>query len=255
MKFNQKGSFVFPQIVIVVIAILTMLVYLLLPKQKPQLSSDTQTISPFSYLPQSTPKPSKDPAQLKSLPDLVKALAGPQAEFKENNFPFTFTYPAYFRKNVYDIEARKAETLKDDPQYIWRLTDEVGIIVPLDSDEYDYSTNCDDNVMRVYVSKYANIDHINLYELIKTLNATYPGGGVTETFETYKQGLTQISYPRPGSYQFKGIISENLAKKVYFEYGNSFYSFTLSGGCGTGAGYSRASEEIFDSILDNIKFN
>jgi hypothetical protein len=253
MKFNQIGIAAVTIIVIILVMISAISVYFSLTKKASPAPLSTPV--PLPSILKFSPLPSVDTSKLIPLPDLSKALSGPQTEFKHEGLPFTFSYPAYFEKRVTNVETRKAEILKNDPGYIWRLLNQVSIQVPLDSTQYNYSEKCGDNVVRIFVSRYGNLDNTGLYDFIKTLNAKYPGDGITETSDTYKKGLIQIDYPKSGSYQFKGIISENLAKVVYFEYGDSFYSFSLSGGCNTGEGYSEAAEEIFDTILRNIKFN
>ena len=184
-------------------------------------------------------------------PELKKASEMPQVEFKDQDFPFSFSYPEYFEKTIPDVEIRKLETLKENPDYVWRLLAQARIGVP-DSSIYDYS-NCE-NKLVILISKYANIENTNLLNFIKIIRDEYPGGGRTESFATYEKGLSKIDYPRPNSYMFTGVISENPVKEVFFEYGDAFYDFYLIGGCDTGGSYSKDGEAFFENILKNLKF-
>lgn len=253
MSLNQKGGFLLPSLIIIAILAGIVLIHLLtIPKESNSLPAPIQPQSVWQ-LPSIPPQPSYNPEDLVPIPDLAKFSTAPQIEFKGGmDFPFTFTYPDHFEKNIIDVEKRKLEVRESNPKYVWRLLNQVSIGVSLSNSKYDYS-DCS-SVMRISISKYANIDHTSLYDFIKTINAQYPGNGITETFETYKKGLTVIDYPKQNSYQFIGNLSENPAKTVYFEHGDSFYSFSLYGGCNTGEGYSKDAENLFDTILHNMKF-
>lgn len=254
MFLNQKGAFpILAVIILLLLAAATAFYAYDSGQVEEPLPFNSQLALPLpsilkTYIPASTSADERTP-----LPLLANSATFPQTEFKGGmDFPFTFYYPDYFEKTITDVEKRKLEVLEREPNYVWRLLSQARIGVSLTSSKYDYS-DCSD-VMRIFISKYANVDHTSLYDFIKTLNAEYAGNGITETFETYEKGLVTIDFPKPNSYQFTGNLSENPAKTVYFEHGDSFYSFTLSGGCNTGEGYSEDAENLFDSILKNLKF-
>jgi hypothetical protein len=86
------------------------------------------------------------------------------------------------------------------------------------------------------------------------LNKSYPGSGITESFETYRKNLTQSQLPKAGSFVFKGIIGENPVKKVYFTFKDKVYEFHLIGNCDTGGQYTPDAESVFDNMLKSVKY-
>ena len=118
---------------------------------------------------------------------------------------------------------------------------------------FDYSAY-DSEAMRVSISKFTNTENLSLYDFIAKQHKTYPGNGITDTFDTYKKYLTSTGIPRPGSYMFNGNVSENPVKTVYFEHNGSVYAFNLGGGRGTGQSYSADADKLFNKILQSIKF-
>ena len=113
---------------------------------------------------------------------------------------------------------------------------------------FDYSAY-DSEAMRVSISKFTNTENLSLYDFIAKQHKTYPGNGITDTFDTYKKYLTSTGIPRPGSYMFNGNVSENPVKTVYFEHNGSVYAFNLGGGRGTGQSYSADADKLFNKIL------
>lgn len=108
--------------------------------------------------------------------------------------------------------------------------------------------------MRILITEYPNTESLSLYDFIAKQNKTYPGNGITDTFDTYKKSLKQTNVPKEGSYVFEGNIGENPRKEVYFEHSGKVYLFGLGGGNNTGEGYSDDANKLFDNILKSIFF-
>lgn len=166
------------------------------------------------------------------------------------NLGVTFQYPTTFITTVNSLNYNSSALIK--PSF------SVTIRSPFASSEetnklgFDW-TSYSLNTMRVTINQY-DTDKLSLYDFISQLNKTYPGNGITETFETFKKSLKPVTLPKEGSYEFDGILGENPTKELYFENNGKVYLFVLSGGTGTGEGYSKEAENSFNSLVKSIVF-
>lgn len=251
---HQKG-FVPVLIVLLIAALAVTGGFLYFKSQDRATSISRQTVS------YSTPTPYVTPSSEKTIIKLSDAWKLGTKTYSNPKIRITFEYPLYFDVNETDIEKENrdwSEQYKNNPdvkQPLYRSSFQARFFTPeleSGSDSNMYREICD-NKMSVSVQKYDNNQNLPLYDFIADLNATYPGGGITETFDTYKKSLTKISIPKEDSYIFTGIIGENPVKEVYFDKNNTVYQFHLIGNCDTGGKYTEDAEKVFIQILGSVK--
>ena len=265
----MKSGFALILIVGLVFAILivgAVLAFTLSKNNNKSENTNSEVISP-SPTASAAVIPSSDPITKNTVVPLVNAWAKTKT-FTNPDIDISFDYPIYFESQTVDIKKENkdwADKYKNDPSVKQPLygsvftarffTPEISAeaVTNLPPGVENYSFVCDNN-MRVSVSKYDNSEGLSLYDYIAKLNKTYPGDGVTESFDTYKKNLTQTSLPKASSYVFEGIIGENPVKEVYFTNKGSVYEFHLTGNCDTGGQYTKDADKIFQNILSSIKF-
>lgn len=169
-----------------------------------------------------------------------------------------FDYPSYFETKETDIQKANKEWLdkyKNIPsvkQPLYRSNFSASFYTP--NQELATTQEFCDNKMSVSVQQYDNSQNLSLYDFIADLQKTYPGGGITETFDTYKKGLKPTTLPKEGSYVFEGIVGENPVKAVYFTNKGNVYTFGLIGNCNTGGQYTSEADKILQNMLNNVKY-
>ncbi len=169
-----------------------------------------------------------------------------------------FNYPSYFDVKEVDIQKENADwqaQYKNNPnvkQPLYTSTFYATFSTP--NQESVSSQEMCDNKMNISVQKYDNPQSFSLYDFIADSHKTYPGNGITETFDTYKKDLKTTTLPKAGSYVFEGIVGENPVKTVYFTNKGKVYTFGLIGNCNTGGQYTPDADKVFESILKSIKY-
>lgn len=189
--------------------------------------------------------------------------------YSSPNINITFDYPSYFELRETDVVAENAKwatQYKNDPnvrQPLYKSSFFVTLSTPelepktSSSDEIKYEQEISDicdNKMRVSVQMYNNSQNLTLYNFIADLQKSYPGDGITETFDTYKKGLKSTTLPKADSYVFEGVVGENPVKTVYFTNKEKVYTFGLIGNCNTGGQYTPDADKVLQSILKSIKY-
>lgn len=164
--------------------------------------------------------------------------------YSNSNLGITFEYP-----KTLEVQTPKI----DNSLFSVRILTPDIPIEKRQSPEFDFNVY-DENTMRILITEYPNTESLSLYDFIAKQNKTYPGNGITDTFDTYKKSLKQTNVPKEGSYVFEGNIGENPRKEVYFEHSGKVYLFGLGGGNNTGEGYSDDANKLFDNILKSIFF-
>lgn len=213
------------------------------------------------------PSSGTEVAQVLDLINLSNAWGLGTEVYSNPEIGIAFEYPRYFTVNEIDTEKENREWAEKYPQPEvkkprYRASFVVSLFTPEiqvpEAEDMIESANvfreiCD-NKMGVSVQKYDNSKKLSLFDFIADLNATYSGGGRTETFDTYKKYLTKTQLPTNDSYLFEGMIAENPVKEVYFTHKSVVYKFHLIGNCHTGGKYTTDAESVFDNILRSIKF-
>lgn len=170
----------------------------------------------------------------------------------------TFQYPKYFIVTEVDIDRKNADFLikyKDDPNVKQPLySSTFSAVFDTHKPRDPVSQEICDNKMTVSIQKYDNTKELPLYDFISDINKSYPGDGMTETFDTYKKSLKSTNLPKEDSYVFKGIIGENPVKTVYFVNKGKVYTFNLFGNCDTGGQYTPDADAVFENMLKSITY-
>lgn len=231
-------------------------------KSQSQVQVVTQSPTP-PVLAIPSPTPSDNAVKLSDAWNLgTKTYSNPKIDI-------TFDYPSYFELQETDTQtenAKWAAQYKNDPnvrQPLYKSSFFVTLSTPeiqpktSSSDETKYEQEISDicnNKMRVSVQMYNNPQNLALYNFIADLEKSYPGNGVTETFDTYKKDLKATTLPKTDSYVFEGIVGENPVKTVYFTNKGKVYTFGLIGNCDTGGQYTPNADKVFENILKSIKY-
>lgn len=222
-----------------------------LPQNAQQTASTTPSVSP-----QLTPSPS---TSARKVVPLTTAWSLGTKTYSNPKIDITFEYPSFFKVEERDIQKANqewAEKYKNDPdarQPLYKSSFHAILSTPGEPSEPVNQEICE-NKMSVSVQKYDNSQNLSLYNFIADLQKTYPGDGITETFETYKKDLKQTNIPQDGSYVFKGIVFENPVKTTYFIHKGKVYTFGLIGNCDTGGQYTPDASRVFESMLKSVKF-
>lgn len=226
-------------------------------------SSFSQPTTQKSQINQSVkPSPSSLPSKVSTTVTLLSNAWNLGTKTYSNpKINITFEYPSYFEEKEVDIQKENtewADKYKNDPNVrhplykssFYTSFSTLDIYPILDELVREYC----DNRMTVSVQQYDNPQNMTLYDFIANLHKTYPGDGITETFDTYKKGLTKTQLPKVDSYVFEGIVGENPVKTVYFTNQGKVYTFGLIGNCDTGGQYTKDAEVVFGKILGSIRF-
>lgn len=263
---NKKGNFL-PIIGILALVIIVGIVAFTLMQKKNTPETNNSYVSNPSPTVASSISPSPTPITNTTVVPLTSAWVKTKV-YSSPKLDITFDYPEYFSVNVVDIEKENkewADKYKNDPnvrQPLYKsnfsasfFTPEVNVeaVSNLPPGVENYRFVCD-NKMSVYVAKYDNGEGLSLYDYIAKLNKSYPGDGITESFDTYKKNLSQTASPKVGSYVFEGIVGENPVKEAYFTNKNSVYEFHLIGNCDTGGQYTKDADKVFQNMLNSVKF-
>lgn len=229
---------------------------------------------------QSTPQPSSEAPRISTSPTNVAPTYPPSTESATNKkvillsdawnlgtktytnpkLGITFSYPSYFLITDHDLAKENADwakMYKNNPTVKPLYDDAQLVVTTFDSHNPADSVNNEicANKMTVTVSENDNPQNLSLYDFIADQNKTYPGNGVTESFDMYKKNLKESQLPKTGSYVFEGNMGENPVKVAYFENKNNVYTFFLRGNCDTGGQYSPAANTIFEQMLKSVKFS
>ena len=263
---NHKGNFL-PIVAIVAILVIGVVITFILSNRSKQPQNTYSNVVSPSPIATATVIPSPTPITNTTVVPLANAWAQTKT-YANPIIDISFNYPSYFEVRVVDIKKENkdwADKYRNDPnvrQPLYKsnfaasfFTPEVNVeaVSNLPVGVENYRFVCD-NKMTVSVSKYDNSKGLSLYDYIAKLNKTYPGDGITESFDTYKKNLTQTSLPKAGSYVFEGIMGENPVKVVYFTNKNNVYAFHLIGNCDTGGQYTKDADKVFGDILSSVKF-
>lgn len=199
-----------------------------------------------------------------SATSLATAWSGRLNLYSDSTLGISFQYPAFFIVNVIDTAKEKTEgyyyaSLNKDYEYrtygitfsVPQLTD-AQITDAANSDPNFYSKYVD-NIMYLTLSKYDNPRNLSLYDFLAIEYKVYAGNGIQATFDSFKQNLKSSAIPFPGSYEFVGNQGENPNRKVFFANKGKIYEFSLTGGLGTGQGYSADANNLLNNILQTVK--
>lgn len=220
-----------------------------------------------AILPSTTPSPTitsqlnPSPNQTGEVVKLYSAWSLGTKIYSNPTIGITFEYPSYFETKESDVQkANKewADKYKNDPnvkQPLYRSNFSASFYTP--DQELAVNQEFCDNNMSVSVQQYDNAQNLSLYDFIADLQRTFPGDGITETFDTfdtYKKGLKSTVVPKEGSYVFEGIVYENPVKTVYFTNKEKVYTFELIGNCDTGGKYTPDADKILQNMLNSVKY-
>ena len=155
-------------------------------KTQPQTQVVTQTPSIQAT---SSPIPPSSVIKLSDAWNLgLKTYSSPKIDI-------TFDYPSYFDVKEIDIQKENADwaaKYKDNPDVRQPLYTS-NFYATFNTTPNDPSAPVNreiwDNKMTVSVQKFDNSKNLSLYDYIADSHQTYPGDGITETFETYKKDL------------------------------------------------------------------
>ncbi|MDO8618624.1 MAG: hypothetical protein Q7R49_01620 [Candidatus Daviesbacteria bacterium] len=212
----------------------------------------------------STPNPAITSQATPSTTSLSTAWSGQLNVYNEPTLGITFQYPAFFIVNVIDTAKEKAQgyyyaSLNKDYEYrtygvtfsVPQLTDTQ--ITDAENSDPNFYSKYADNIMYLSLSKYDNPRSLSLYDFLAIEYKVYAGGGIQATFDTFKKDLKPSDSPFTGSYEFVGIQGESPNRKVFFVNKGKIYEFSLTGGLGTGQGYSADANNLLNNILQTIK--
>lgn len=248
--------------IIVILGIIGGVYYLSINRtSKPAQTQDSIVNQSIS---QPTPKPSIGSQKIILLSNAwnlgTKTYSNPKTSI-------TFEYPLYFEAKETDVQKANqewAEKYKNDPNVkpLHESTFLASFFTPEievknEGNDTEYNRKWDefcDNKMLVSVQEYDNPQNLSLYDFIANSHKSYPGGGKTETFDTYKKDLETSNLPKEGSYVFEGIVAENPVKTVYFSTKGKVYTFGLIGNCNTGGQYTSDANKVFENILKSIRY-
>lgn len=221
-------------------------------RSQPQVQKTAQSPTPTI---QTTPVPT----QSNNVVRLSDAWVLGTKTFANPKIDITFDYPSYFNVKGIDIVKENADwqaQYKNNPQVrqpLYTSTFYTTFSTPGEPSDPVNREICD-NKMSVSVQKYDNPKNLSLYDFIADSHKTYPGDGITETFETYKKDLKAATLPKESSYEFEGIVGENPVKTAYFTNGVKVYTFGLIGNCDTGGQYTPDADKVFQNMLMSVKF-
>lgn len=248
-----KKGFALPIIlVIVLVGSFALFIY----TQKLKHKEIREKVAVTASIPSAKPYAKPSPRATTKFVKLSAAWNQGTKTFTSPKINISFEYPSYFLIDEVDIEKELkewAETYKNNPNikqpsYTSSFAAEFHTNYAGDPGE-----TCP-NTMTVYVTQIDNPKNLTLYDFIADMNKTYAGGGVTETFETYKKGLSESNVPKATSYVWVGDSAETPAKEVYFEHNGKIFLFILRGYCDTGGEYSKDAENVLTKMLKSIKF-
>ena len=249
---KQKG--VASPLIIVIVLLVIFVGYIYTQKSN---DKGNVTKAPVTALsPSAKPSTETSPRARTKFVKLSEAWNQGTKTFTSSKINISFEYPSYFLIDEVDIEKENrewAETYKNNPDVKQpRYTSSFAANFHTNY-AGDPRETCP-NTMRVHVAQDDNRKNLTLYDFIADMNKAYAGGGVTETFETYKKNLFQSKVPKATSYVWIGDSAETPAKEVYFEHNGKVFLFILRGYCDTGGKYSKDAENVFDNMLKSIKF-
>lgn len=254
---NQKGDI--PILIALGVLIIAVIAggayYLGTTKNKSQSQVQVFTQSPTPSI-QATPTPTSS----NNLVQLSYAWNLGTKTYTNPKVGITFDYPSYFDVKEIDIQKENADwaaKYKNSPevrQPLYTSTFYTTFNTTPNDPSAPVNREICDNKMSVSVQKFDNPKNLSLYDFIADSHKTYPGDGITETFETYKKDLKPTTLPKEGSYVFEGIIGENPVKTVYFINKGVVYTFGLIGNCDTGGQYTPDANKVFENILKSIKY-
>jgi hypothetical protein len=188
-----------------------------------------------------------DQDNFSSMVKLSNAWSAGTKTYGNSKLNISFDYPSYFTETAVKSETARFSVRFETPDIKYAASGN------LSEDAKIWSEVCE-NKMTVLVQEFDNKKGTSLYDFIAELYKSYPGNGVTESFESYRKNLNETNSPRTGSYVFEGIVFENPVKTVFFVNNDSIYSFTLRGNCDTGGQYTKEAQNVFDKIIGSIKF-
>jgi hypothetical protein len=117
---------------------------------------------------------------------------------------------------------------------------------------FDYNSY-DENAMRVIITKFPNENNLSLDEVLADIYKGMGIDGKTQVIDTLRKDLKKTDFPIPGSLMHIGVLGESPSKRIYFSYKETVYEISLFGGNGTGQGYTKDAENIFDQMIESIK--
>lgn len=198
-----------------------------------------------------------------SIIPLATAWSGKLNVYSAPTLGITFQYPAFFIAKVIDIAKEKTQgyyyaSLNKDYEYrsfgvtfsVPQLTN--AQITEAENADPNFYSKYVNNIMYLSLSKYDNPRNLSLYDFLALEYKVYAGNGIEATFDTFKQSLKPSAVPFPGSYEFVGNQGENPNRKVFFTNKGKIYEFSLTGGLGTGDGYSTDANNLLNNILQTV---
>lgn len=172
---------------------------------------------------QSTPSPTPDPtANWKT--------------YSDPSINFTFKYPQNFDAKLTKTDSNNRTITISSPS-----------MNPQSGDNFHINLTATKNVNNVSL-----IDYLRE----KYGQPTHPGGNPNFTIEGIFKDFKLTNIPLQDSYSYVGDFGGSGGTKIsFFSSKDIFYTFTLIGGSGTGAGYSQNAEKTYDQILSTFKIN